>query len=610
MRKKTFGLIGVLVLITVLAACKAALGTPTLGNKPKVLKPGEILVKVSVADENFPSYRTVVPGEWDDAKKATLHYQICKYDNTQPNNIGTVLSGSASLDWDTLQKDYYMEFPDGQHDLIMVGRKYATPGSPLATDKIALISEKTTITLPGANLLNFVLRPFRKNTGEATAAPQGTVDIKFSFLDPTGTGYQNIDRVTAELKVLGAVGTAVPIEDVTASITDESGTGTTKRIRQFNYTKTDAVVPGVYEFIVKLYKGVDEFATASDIVIVDPANTSAKSIRIDTELDVPPAAPANLAVTYTRPGDGDTHYEAVFTWDDKSYNEEKFVLTITSPDGGSVTAVTPADLNEVPKNTREATVKLDLAKKYTATIKAVNKFGESTATAFADLKTGNFIHLARITYTLEQGEVISDPNDEAHTIKATSGDTAIGYYSQQIAGQPVMLPGEIGLPMVFRPADLDNSTTPPQYTNYKLKGWTGTGVAANQREIASTEYGNLTLTAVWEAEVSTGTTFPTYKDYCFIEGQNHYIEADTASPKAITAKVNPESDYAIAESKWYVDGTAISTGVVNTSTGSPQTSVLTKQFDAGLHRVWVIIKLTKAGAMDKYVSAYCYVKAQ
>lgn len=626
MKKKIFGLSTIVLMLLGLAACKAAVGVPTLGNKAKVLKPGEVLVRVSIADENFPSYRAIYPESWTEMKKAELSYWIYR-ESVDPNK-----KYAGPLEWSALKKDYYLELADGTHNYIMVGRKGGDEGDP-----IALISEKTTITIPGANLLDFVLRPYRITQDEATKAPKGGVNISVRFLNPEAIGYTPIDRIAVTLEVRGSVGTKVDktLIDNTA-ITTVSGTSGINRLQEFKYTAGDItsspyiVTPGVYNLKVELYKGESTttdptslkpnnlFATIEDIVVVDPANISRKTIIQDEPLDVPPIAPANLAVTYKRPDNAATTstYQADFTWQDKSYNEENFVLTIESSDHGAITPVTPTDLTKIPAGTETATVTLELGKKYTAKIKAVNKFGDSTETRFIDANTGDLIHLARIKYTLNSGVVIENPNDDAHTIKATSGNNAIGYYTQQIAAQPVLLPGMFHLPIVYRPAN----TSAAPYTNYILTGWKKDGIGSPMTTVPSTEYGELAFTADWAADISASATFPTYNDYCFIEGQNNWITVDGA-PKLleITAKVNPQAGYKIAEAKWYIDGIEETSGTSMDTAASPQTTTLKKDVTAGwgVHHVWVVIRLENKDAStgnlngpDKWVSTYCYVRVK
>lgn len=92
MKKKILGLSTLVLMLLGLAACKAALAVPTLGNKPRVLKPGEVLIQVTVADDNFPAYRTVTPAAWDDTRKKKLSYTIY-----QDDALTKVFNGFADI---------------------------------------------------------------------------------------------------------------------------------------------------------------------------------------------------------------------------------------------------------------------------------------------------------------------------------------------------------------------------------------------------------------------------------------------------------------------------------------------------------------------------------
>lgn len=599
--KKTFRVASIILLVTSLfVACKAALGIPTLGNKPKVLKPEQVLVKVDVKDDSFPHYRTIVPGEWDDTKKGTLKYTIHVNDKN-----GDVFKGVENIEWDKLKKDYYVDVEDGEYTLVLVGKD--------DSGKIALLSEPTKITVPGASMLNFVLRPYRKDGTEANAASKGKVNIKFIFFDPEENGYTNVNNVKIRLDVsntAGNVGGLINPENLTPQV--YNNTSGTSRLMYVDYNKDD-VTPGVYEFVAELYKGDDVYATARDLVIVDPANTSEKTIKIDYDLKTKPLAPSNLSVKYERPGDTDSTYKVNFSWQDNSYNEDSFVLEILDEKGATLPTQPTIKPSPIKANVTEVSVEgLELSKKYKAKIKAVNTASESDFVEFENHATQNLIHMARITYELDYGSVIANPNDVL-TIKAddtkTPPEMAIGYYTQTIDG--FMLPGEAGLPGIFRPFDTNGSKD----TLYIFKGWYddnghGTGDAPIQK-IEAKEYAGLKLTAKWETRQGTNITFPTYNDKCYIEGSNMFIDAKVNTSTVLVAKVIPEKDYTIAEAKWFVDGVP-ATGISSEDTqASPQTSTLTETFSAtGFKHVHVLIKLTNGKSADKWVSAYCYVRVQ
>lgn len=526
MKKLFLGLSTLVLILIGFVACKAALDVPTLGNKAKVLKPGHVLVAVSMkGEDSFPSYRAIYPDEWDDTKKATLLYSIYT-----DSSFTTEFSGYKDMEWNVIKSGRsYIDIPSGTTSLYM-----------LAVDKTSkkkvLVSDETKITVPGPHYLEFVLHPYRDSQTHAEAAKPGKVDITFIYFDPVGAGLTNVDKVSITLTKNGSVGTNEPAVDFSGTKIENysdpaSGTPpvSEKRMQMVRYTR-GTVVPGVYNFKAVLYKGAEKFAEISDLVIVDPANTTQKVIKIDSKLDTKPTAPVNFRVRYVRPGKNDTNYTATFTWQDTAYNEDNFILEVKDAGGTAVTG-SPFTLGE---NIEQQAVTLELSKKYTAVIYAKNKYGKSDEVAFTDIKTGKFIHLARITYNLEYnstiyGTAVHDKNDPL-SIKDEGTNEYVSYYSAPAGSIPVQLPGPVGLPYVFCPA--------PAGQLIVLKGYTlSPAPATNPTEprwaLEANSEGDITAKAVWELRSGTATIFPLYNDYCVVEGGNTIIEATLPAAPAV-----------------------------------------------------------------------------
>lgn len=544
MRKKlnVMGLAALFALVNGLVACNLANGLPTIG-KNRTPIPGHVLVGVSMKGEkSFPSYRAAYPKEWGEAgetgktSKADLLYSIYEYKSTASDHgiedVTKAFNGYFEQPWDKIKSGRsYIDIPAGGASLIMVAVEKTNK-------KRVLISGETKITVPGPNYLEFVLRPYRDAQDEATAAEPGKVDIKFIYFDPVGTGLANVDKVSIILTKNGTVGTDIPAVDFSGTKIENysdpaSGTPpvSEKRMQMVQY-KQNTVVPGVYNFKAVLYKNTVEFASARDLVIVDPANTTQKVIKIDSKLDTKPTAPVNFRVRYARPGKGDTNYKATFTWQDTAYNEDNFILEVKDAGGTAVTG-SPFTLGE---NIEKQAVTLELTKKYTAAIYAKNTYGTSDEVAFTDIKTGKFIHLARITYDLEYnstiyGKAVQDENDPL-SIKDEGTNEYVSYYSAPAGSIPVQLPGPVGLPYVFCPA--------PAGQLIVLKGYTLTPApATNPTEprwkLEANSEGNITAKAVWNLRSGTATTFPLYNDYCVVEGGNNIIEARLPAAPAVQA---------------------------------------------------------------------------
>lgn len=529
MKKLFLGLSTLVLILIGFVACKAALDVPTLGNKARVLKPGHVLVAVSMkGQDSFPSYRAIYPDEWDDTKKATLLYSIYT-----DSNFTTEFSGYKEMEWNDIKSGRsYIDIPSGTTSLYMLAVNKTSK-------KRVLVSDETKITVPGPNYLEFILHPYRDSQTHATAAEPGKVDITFIYFDPVGAGLTNVDKVSITLTKNGDVGTDIsavdfsetePTNKIKNYSDPASGTPpvSEKRMQMVRYTQT-TVVPGVYNFQAVLYKGTVEFAKISDLVIVDPANTTQKVIKIDSKLDTKPTAPVNFRVRYARPGKNDTNYTATFTWQDTAYNEDNFILEVKDAGGIAVTG-SPFTLGE---NIEQQAVTLELSKKYTAAIYAKNKYGTSDEVAFNDIKTGKFIHLARITYDLKYnstiyGTAVHDKNDPL-SIKDEGTNEYMSYYSTPAGSIPVQLPGPVGLPYVFCPA--------PAGQLIVLKGYTlSPAPATNPTEprwaLEANSEGGISAKAVWELRSGTAAMFPLYNDYCVVEGGNNIIEATLPAASA------------------------------------------------------------------------------
>lgn len=606
MRKKIFGLSTIVLMLLGLAACKAALAVPTLGNKPRKLAPGEVFVTVELNDDTFPTYRAIVPERWDSTHKEELRFSLHEGSIT-----GTVVAGFENKTWSDIKNGYVINIPAGNHSFFLVGKK---------DGKMALKSEEVIITTPGAQVLKFKLLPCRDDKTESDAAAKGSVDITFVFLNPakpssggTYPDYKPVDKVNIDFKVYDAMGQATnaPGQTINEKIPPEvhSDAGTPAQVSKIRFAKSN-VKPGIYLFEAQLMKGTEKFGPpASSLVIVDPANITKAYINIDYELGTVPLAPSDLAVIYNRPlndEDATTAYTATFVWQDNSLNETGFILEIT--ENGSTTPIIKA----IDSNLETVDVTLTLEKKYTATIRATNGFGDSKKVPFKDPATGDLIHLARIRYDLDGGTVIPNPDPAATTqIKplASTGNKAVGYYTQVKDG--FMLPGSGKLPYLYKKLiDTNNGTE----KIFELKGWTGAQVdlpppATEGTKLKADCYANLAdLKAIWQPLEPMISQLPTYPDSCRIEGQNMIIKTKPTEDKTLTANVYTEG-YEIDTVTWLVNGTAVTGGA---SSGTQAT--LTQKFSAGTYRVIVIIKLkptpgsTNTGV--RFVESSCLVASK
>lgn len=616
MKKLFLGLSTLVLILIGFVACTAALKVPIIGNKPATLKPGHVLVQVAFDD--FPSYpRTVVPQEWDDAKKEALRYTLRKA------TVNGDVIGMANLEWKAIKKGYYVDLPDGSNTIWLVAT------TPAPDNKIALVAT-TTITVPGSDQLSFVLRPYRDTQTEAADAAKGEIDLTFAFLDPILPGKKNVDTVKATLDLAtGSTGTlpANKVQSFDASKIQKAYGGSTDQNNMSSIHYTENVQAGVYTLLLKLYNDTALWATASTTIVVDPANKSTDTIQISYKLDTKPPKPTQLQVRYARPEDTSGEYAATFTWVDNSYNEDGFELIIQDESGATLNPQPTINPSPIPANATSAKVTLELGKKYKAKIRAKNaRYGDSDFTDFKDTNTGNIIHLARIKYDLmEEGHVHDVPESEnplcvksiAPSTTTPPHNLAIGYYSSVVTGANVQLPGVISFPFVYR--SVNNKV-------YTLKGWTGVsptnpnitiGSATTPVfELPDNTSDNLSLTAVWEERNTISTEFPQYTDTCYIERANQWISANVNVSQKINVKIIPQEGYSfegVVETKCPSE-----TGTVMTPAATPSTTsgVLTLAIDItfkskGEKFFYILIKLKNATTgHEKFVSAGAYFEVK
>lgn len=255
MKQKLTMLLGLALILGLAVSCKVALGTPTMGNKPKVLKPGEVPIQIRLGHldkdgkpvDGFPSYRAVVPKEWDDTLKGNLTFEIT---GTDPSNAS--ITPIKNITWDSIKGGTasIILSKTGIYKLTMKAYKKGT--SPL---QLVLESKETSIDIGTAPVAAFVLYPVRD-----AAAPEGEIKLKIKFSNPARYGAGNNERLIKQLKVeikgkthaqtisknFGATFTE-PLQDVPSSDSTTGG-------EQLVSINESAVKPDIYEVSIKAFK--------------------------------------------------------------------------------------------------------------------------------------------------------------------------------------------------------------------------------------------------------------------------------------------------------------------------------------------------------------------
>lgn len=589
--KKIFKFLPIIFLMVLLPiSCKAALDVPHIEKKPKKTasaRSGTILVRVAMNDENFPSYRTVTPDDWTEAKKERLSYVIYHdYGTASPEQL------SGYMSWNEIKGGYYLGLnKSGEYRLTMLAVDKTD------TTKIALKSDVTTIRVPGISLLTFVLRPYRKDT-----ALKGTVDITFKFLAPEAVIYATVDKAEVILqKVSAGAGSTPSTTSIPSGEMSYTGSGT-DRIGTFRYSKD--IPPGKYMLTATLYNNNDSVATTHELLIVDPANTSTKTILITREQNTTqadPYQPTNFRVQYQRPGDIDTTYNAVFSWKNNANDATGFTLEILDENEHPVQPQPSMNPSTLLPNTTE--VKLNLGETYKARVRAKRGTQSSKWTDFKNPNTNDLIHLARITYNVDGGGggsqpvyLIDDESDEL-TIKAirrrdgsVDGGDHYGYYTQTKEG--FLLPGSAGLPCIYAQA----SFTKP------LKGWAGAAVIDGIGfRLKSDVYENINLQVKWAL---INRNINSTRELCYIEGRgrDHVIITQANST---TLTVKPATVYgtdptpSIKKVTWYVDGES-TPSTTATPTEASLSYSFTPTLDKTLWHVVAVVEFKDGGSSSDY----------
>ena len=651
MKRKLTILLGLTLILGFAVSCKAALGTPTMGNKPKVLKPGEVPIQIKLGHldkdgkpmDGFPSYRAVVPKEWDDTLKGNLTFKITGSD---PSNAP--ISPIDNITWNEIKNGTasIILSKTGTYKLTMEARE-------TVIGKVALKSNETNVGIGTTPVVAFVLYPNRD-----TAAPAGEIDLKIKFSNPARYGAGNNERLIKRLKVeikgrgsspqtisktFGVGATDGGFTDISSADPAAGGEQSVSIIE--NTVKSD-----IYDVTIKAFK---DTATAEQIggvfgemIIVDPLNTSQGVIELPTNLEDKPTAPANFKAQYKidsqpdylkSPNTGITTYSVEFTWDKTSINTEWFEIVLTPKNSSSTNPVITKGKTDLPASATSIIIaNLVLGEKYTASIRACNNYGPSPETPYedpknavtgaADLSTGKYgyLHLQKVVYHL-QNEAFIIPAEGKNAAKMNTTDNGTDgqctdYYTFRNTGFEFQLPGTTGMPRIGR---YDNGT----HKMWTFKGfYTSTDFnpatlspqpsATAVTFIPDTELNLVEYYAYWVLDTSISVTFPGYENNFNIPGSNNPIVCPSSGGPFTKIRINFAGTITDLDVKWIIpeytvpdtpETSSYSEFEVNPATIS-KTGGSTHLSDAkGLHQVLVTFKY-KIGGIEKEGSTFCYIK--
>ena len=560
MKKLFFVLACTMAILFVFLSCNDAAGN---GYIPNAL--GETQVTLVIADHH--TSRTILPDDWDDTKKDELSYHL----------VATNLMYTAEV----IEKDYtWADFTDGKITLDLAASRWqfdlkASKGGVEILSGIAVADLRN-----GPQTIIFNLKPF----GNA----DGRVNVKLTYTKPAD--YPEIvDHITVGLynKESDFEGDT-EIVDNPATI-QNAGTDTPHVL----FDKS--VAPGKYYYIARFYNAENTLLMPYiEEVYVDPGNTSTKEITLGDVINVPPAAPSELDVTYIANTLGTATIE--FSWRDNAINETGFVLEVTeytdptTPAGDPVIYDENTVLREHPEYidgnliARPDTVKptftinIKTGTLYKAKIKAVNEFGESEYCDYENADSEDFINLAVIAMHLNGGTVKVPESAEftgdvfygpaKNPVPENYADETIYSYTYSIS-RTYVLPKSIDEdPANYIKRDgfifggwyhmIENGEDNAGQLDYPITdGAPDTAIT----EYAPKSYQNDAVYALWKSQASIEVVFPQYADKEFLitpDGETFYKDVQVGTPIVF------EGPAAIGEAEvnswiWTVDGVVKST---------------------------------------------------
>lgn len=522
--------------------------------------------KVTLVIDNHHTSRTILPDDWTDEKKEELSYHL----------VATNLMYTDEV----VDKDYtWGNFTDGKLVLELAASRWSFELTASKAGKIILSGFTVADLRNGEQTIPFDLKP--------VGTENGSVDVTLTYTKPA-TNPDIVTKVT--------VGLYKNIADAEAVVVDNPATINNAGTNTPNVKLTKDVAPGKYYYIARFYNAMDVLLMPYiEEVYVDPGNTSTKEITLGDVINVPPAAPSELDVTYIANTLGTATIE--FSWRDNAINETGFVLEVTeytdptTPAGDPVIYDENTVLREHPEYidgnliARPDTVKptftinIKTGTLYKAKIKAVNEFGESEYCDYENADSEDFINLAVIAMHLNGGTVKVPESAEftgdvfygpaKDPVPENYADENIYSYTYSIS-RTYVLPKSIDEdPTNYIKKDgfifggwyhmIENGEDNAGQLDYPVTdGAPDTAIT----EYAPKSYQNDAVYALWKSKASIEVVFPQYADdkefLITPDGETFYKDVEVGTPIVF------EGPAAIGEAEvnswiWTVDGVVKST---------------------------------------------------
>ncbi len=524
--------------------------------------------KVTLVIDNHHTSRTILPDDWTDEKKEELSYHL----------VATNLMYTDEV----ITKDYvWADFTDGKLVLELAASRWSFELTASKNGEVIMSGFTVADLRNGEQTIIFDLKP--------VGTENGTVDVTLTYTKPA-TNPDIVAKVTVGIynDIADSEAEAVAVDN--PATINAAGTNTP------NVKLTKDVAPGKYYYIARFYNANDVLLMPYiEEVFVDPGNTSTKEITLGDVINVPPAAPSELDVTYLSNTLGTATIQ--FSWRDNAINETGFVLEVTeytdpvTPAGAPVVYDENTVLREHPEYidgnliARPDTVKptftinIKTGTLYKATIKAVNEFGESEYCDYLNSDSEDFINLAVISMHLNGGTVKTPELADELTQDVYYGlsklPTPDNYASNEIYSYTYSISRTYPLPKsVEEDASnyikrdgfifggwyhmIENGEDNAGQLDYPItEGAADTAIT----EYATKTYQNDSVYALWKSKVSIEVIFPEYEDKEFLitpDGETFYKDVEVGTSIVFEGPTDIDGS-SVTSWIWSVDGVVKST---------------------------------------------------
>ena len=577
--KNFFKVTGIVLLVLFAASCSnGLLNTTYTGVKDN----GKCLVSFSIT--NFASNsRTILPGalEIDDIHHFTIEGKSNKGEVLTETEVTIDATGEGKVTlsyslWKLTLKAY-----DANDQLLLQGT--STPDLTNGAAAILFTLTEKDVTTPGSVKLS------------------GTFEDQYNLIDTVVCGVYNI---------------------TTGIVVDEKAT-TEVTNKAFSYEKT-GLLPGEYVFKVILKKGTEEYAVWSDVVKVAPGQETLTDDILITQdvIGTKPDKPANLmAYLINNSENDDGTYKVKLTWEDKSSNESKFVVTLKE-----YSAVDTEDATVDPKtfdilaSTETTTLELKLGKLYDVSIAAVNRINKNdfeddklervAATGNADdpddpsyttkAITSTRINRFKIEYILDGGKYITSATEsqtggvlvDYHTYSETTPVTlkTINEYDETSPTYPTLIKGNFPFVKWIEANASTTVTSYPGFTNYSVKA------VYNQDSVINVEIPGYKTLDASRILCTYGETTDATQTTCYNGTTSTPIDGTTEQVLTLTIAEATDDQPVFDEYKILVQGNIVYTGSSNVAKAFTNT----KDYESGTYILTACAKDSETGIWYSY----------